>query len=349
MKTNHSILSSPIDSVIDNVSILMDGAPITVQNSNSWPSKTFKRHTPILHLYAMLREKYPASIVTPVIDAKPLNFESMLPEIYKDFERFAGLIHTDLWLIDEAAIKQPRHDGRYNDSIREWVSFLNTLDLGLLRKIDEDKRFSVQDLIMVDGKVTDIREHGRLKCTIAELIVYYEKMKHITYATKEHLNNNRKVISNNSNVILLTGYDEGYLFLYGNGRHFKQIQSSLEVSLSQHYSKEVTIIDFMYGLNPDKNFNPIEYSKPFSQFSEEQQYAIRVANAAYCLATSFYLENITKTKLDEQDEQQLHKLRINAARPELTASLNRLIMDIDITNRDEIINKEKEIYNLLEA
>ncbi|MBI4453353.1 hypothetical protein HY636_01800 [Candidatus Woesearchaeota archaeon] len=333
-----------INNIIENVTILMDGAPITIQNSNPWPSRTFKRHTPVLHLYAMLREKYPVSMVAPVIDAKPLNFESMLPEMYNDFERFAGLAHTDLWLIDEAAIKQPRHEEKYNDSIREWVSFLNTLDLDLLRKIDDDKRFPSRDLIIVDGMVTDIREQGRLKCTIAELIVYYEKMKHITYTAKEHLNNNRKVISNNRNVILFTGYDEDYLFLYGNGRYFKQIQPSLEVSLSQHYGKEVIIIDFMYGLNPDKNFNPIEYSKPFSQFSEEQQHAIRVANSAYCLASAFYLENITKAKIDTQDEQHLYKLRISAARPELTASLNLLIMNIDVTNREDIINKAKEIY-----
>lgn len=326
-----------IDKFVENITILMDGAPITVQNSNPWPSKTFKRHVPVLHLFALLRERYPVSLVTPVIDAKSTHFESMLPDMHNDFERFVGLQQEELWLIDEAAIKQPRHEmheGKYNDSIIEWVNFLNTLDVDILKKIDAEKRFSQEDLIWSGHQILDIRDQGRLKCTIAELIVYYEKMK---YLTNSRLNINEK-------IVLLTGYDEGYLFLYGNGRHFKQIQPSLEASLSKHYGKEVIIIDFMYGLNPDKNFNPVEFSKSFSTFSQEQQHAIRITNATYCLATAFYLDDKTKDTVNEQD---LQRLRFNATRPELRDELYRLIMSAEITSRSSIMSTACEIYGLL--
>lgn len=326
-----------INKTVENITILMDGVPITVQNSNPWPSKTFKRHTPVLHLFALLRERYPVSLVTPVIDAKSSNFENMLSDMHNDFERFVGLQQDDLWLIDEAAIKQPRHEvheGKYNDSITEWVDFLNTLDVEILRKIDTEKKFHQEDLILAGNRIINIREYGRLKCTIAELIVYYEKMK---YLTNSRLNINNK-------IVLLTGYDEGYLFLYGNGRHFKQIQPSLEASLSKHYGKEVTIIDFMYGLNPDKNFNPVEYSRPFSTFSQEQQHTIRVANAAYCLASAFYLDDKTTDTVNEQD---LQRLRFNATRSELKDELYKLIMFTDITSRSSIMTTACEIYGYL--
>jgi hypothetical protein len=286
-----------------------------------------------------MRKKYSHSVIAPVIDAKSSNFQKMYQEILVDFQRYAGITDENLWLIDEAAIKLPKKVQQYMDSIREWVAFLNTLDIELLKKIDTDHRFESRDLVFDESgsKVMDISDKRRIKCTIAELIVYYEKMKHAL--TRFH---------DKKKVVLVTGYDETYLFLYGNGKDFQAIQTSLAASLSAHFGKDVSLVDFMYALNPSKSFNPIEYTRPFVSFSHEEQCAIRAANSAYCLASAYYLENIKDTK--EIDEDLVSRLRRGVMPPLLPRvrdAFERSVWNIDLTSRPSIIEAGREMYQII--
>jgi len=234
-------------------SYVLDGAPITVRGNENWSAKVFNRHLPVLYFHQLL-ESLHSAVVAPVIDViVPGRYSELESGILADFLRRTGI--RDLRIIDEAIRKTPVDFSVYQD-------FLNSLD------IDLAALNSNGNLLLSSAGVTGYR--GRLSCTLAELLVYHDKMQMVPSA---------------SDVVLMTGYDQSYLSLYGSGTKFRESVAEISSGLSARFNCNVEVVSFIYATNPRLNLR--EFTKEFSQFSSSEQEEIVLSNTLYTLATAY--------------------------------------------------------------
>jgi len=244
-------------------SYVLDGAPITVRGSDSWSSRSFRAHLPVLYFFQLLEEQNPErTTITPVIDVvRPNGYDQIQGSMLRDFNRRTSI--ANLHPIDEATRKMPNLNGR----VGSYINFLRNFDD--LSGIDGRR-----SLIYDGNRVTSFNDH-RLSCTLAECLVYHDKM---------------ELAGDSDEIVMLTGYDESYLQMYGPNSRFREFKPELERNLEAHFRRPVTIVDFVYATNP-KGLNLPEYCKNFDRFLSEEQERILLSNTLYVLSMAHLYEN----------------------------------------------------------
>jgi len=296
-----------------NLVYVLDGAPITVRGDDNWSTRTFNRHLPVLYFFQFLESLNPDStVITPVIDVtKKGRFDSLEGVIMHDFNRRTSI--SNLHIIDESRRKIPED----SETISRYIDFLNSFDYDL-SLIDTNG-----GLAFNNGEVTGF--NYRLSCTIAECLVYFDKMGLIGDSSDD--------------VVLVTGYDESYVPLYGKNSRFKAFSSVLIETLSRTFNKSVEIIDFIYATNPGMSLR--EYSMRFSDFSAEEQEQILLSNTMYVLAMAHQFRN---GGIDGMDLRDYRRSCIANGRAD---DIKSLISSTPIRKQEDFNRLSREVYHII--
>ena len=253
---------------------VLDAAPITTRGNETWSSKVFRRHLPPLYFFQGLQGPQPRGFVTPVFDAAGTHsYNELQPDITADLLRHTAL--SNIHIIDEARRKVPIDP----DEAERHVAFLNSIDFDL-RELD-----TTQALVYQGDRITgfSVGEGRRISCTVAEALVYHDKMCLVRDIPGD--------------VVCITGYDESYENLYGVDSTFRRFTFALLQGLQSEFRRPTAIVSFMYGTNPSK-MPQIEYNRNFADFNEDQQEAILATNALYTLVTAYLFQQGPLTKED---------------------------------------------------
>jgi hypothetical protein len=298
-----------------NLTQIVDVAPITVGKGDAFSTKVFRRHLPAIyfaHSLEMLRDE--DVIIAPVIDVVERGRFSELEEgIVSEFTRRTGI--ADLRIIDESQRKMPEDP----KIIAQYVEFLNGLGIDL-SSLDRSC-----GLVYDKNKVAGFN-NNRLHCTIAELLVYHDKLE--------------LVDSGEGKVILLTGYDESYDGMYGVGSNFREKTEELATKLSDLSRKEVEIVSFVYALNP-KGVNPVELTRDYRDFSSDEQEEVVLRNALFTLASA-YLFSVGKAPSNFKD------LRMECNASQRLKDMKRLLAENPLEDQTNFDYLAEQAYQLLQ-
>ena len=288
---------------------MVDVAPLTVRRGDAWPKKQANRHMPSFYLAQALQEARPEdTVVMPVLDViEGDRFPELEAQFQEHLGRRTGL--RDVVVLNEYMRKEDRDPERDQG----YVDFLNSLDIDL-------NPLDTTGVLQYEGDNV-VGFSGRLSCTLAEALVYFDKMRLAQQRGAE-------------SVVLVTGYDESYADQYGVDSSFRDSSARISQGLQDHFDLPVEIVQFLYALNPRiAGYAPVEFSKEFDRFTPEEQKAIVAQNALYALATA---DLYGRGEVPDKDH--LSRLRLAARDSEGLGAIRDILQSHPISNQADFDN-----------